>query len=134
MKRASRNTQHTASAMAANQADCSQPSRIDPRVQTLLGMMEGLCFTGSIPYRFFEEAVGLGRVQIDRLFLKDIGLTPKGYLEKKLVDQARELLQGSALSVKEITHRLGFNASSHFCAWFKRKTGSYPLLFRDRPE
>jgi transcriptional regulator GlxA family with amidase domain len=48
------------------------------------------------------------------------------------MSRARELLAGSALSVKQISFRLGFTDPYHFSRIFKRKTGFAPLDWREK--
>ncbi len=107
------------------------PSPVDGRVQSVMKILDGMSFTGEIPYGYLERTVSLGKVQIDRLFMRELGTTPRKYLERRLVSSARAQLQGTSLSVKEISAKLGFTSDSHFCAWYKRKTGVYPLSFRE---
>ncbi|OGV43940.1 MAG: hypothetical protein A2X48_05615 [Lentisphaerae bacterium GWF2_49_21] len=120
-----------ASAMESEGFRYSTPSPVDGRVQSIMKILDGMSFTGEIPYDYLERTVSLGKVQIDRLFMRELGTTPRKYLERRLVSSARALLQGTTLSVKEISAKLGFSSDSHFCAWYKRKTGAYPLSSRE---
>lgn len=117
-------------AMEAAGAEYAIPAAVDGRVQAIMKILDGMSFTGEIPYDYFEKAAGLGRVQIDRLFVRAVGLTPRKYLERRLVASAKAQLQGTSLSVKEIAARLNFSSDAHFCAWFRRKIGEYPQRFR----
>ncbi|HCE42200.1 MAG TPA: hypothetical protein DET40_01460 [Lentisphaeria bacterium] len=118
-------------AMSSEGFSYSIPSPADGRVQSIMKILDGMSFTGGIPYDYLERAVSLGKVQIDRLFVRETGMTPRKYLERRIISSARALLQGTSLSVKEIAAKLSFSSDSHFCAWYKRKTGVYPNTFRE---
>ena len=109
------------------------PSEIDPRVRDMIAMLEAHNLSEGVPYETLEREAGLGRVQIDRLFLRDLGSTPRGLMEKKALERACDLLIADNLSVKELSGKLGFSSASHFCAWFKRISGQSPLEYRSSP-
>ncbi len=118
------------SVMIKNGVEPFIPDKMDSRVAGAIKMIDGLSFTGKIPYGNLEKIAGLGKVQIDRLFLKNIGMTPRKYLERRVLESARELLQTTGMSVKEIGFKLGFASASHFCFWFRKRAGIYPLDFK----
>jgi AraC-like DNA-binding protein len=39
-------------------------------------------------------------------------------------------LSAGKAPIKEICYQLGFKQASHFAAWFRRHSGSYPQAFR----
>ena len=118
------------SIMIKNGVEPFIPTSMDSRVESAIKMMDNLAFTGKIPYDNLGKIAGLGKVQIDRIFLKNIGMTPRKYLEKRVLESAKELLQTTGLSVKEIGFKLGFTSASHFCFWFRKRAGVYPLDFK----
>jgi AraC family transcriptional activator of pobA len=52
------------------------------------------------------------------------------WIAEKTVSEAKSLLQQPAVSIKEIAYTLGFSASTHFSAFFKKQTGSSPADYR----
>lgn len=118
------------SVMVKNGVEPFPPTSMDSRVESAMKLIDNMAFTGKIPYDNLGKIAGLGKVQIDRLFLKNIGMTPRKYLEKKVLESAKELLQTTGLSVKEIGFKLGFTSASHFCFWFRKRAGFYPLEFK----
>jgi transcriptional regulator GlxA family with amidase domain len=106
---------------------------VDPRVRSLSAYLEAHPRGGAAPYEAMERLAGLGRVQIDRLFLRDLGITPRGFLEAKLLAKAKASLLGGGASVKELACDLGFASAAHFCAWFKRQAGQRPSEYRASP-
>ena len=45
--------------------------------------------------------------------------------------EARLSLENTSFSVKELSYMLGFNSSSHFCAYFKKHVGKSPSEYRN---
>jgi len=111
----------------------ARPSDVDPRLPPLMRILDGMPFPGGAPYAPLERSAGLGRVQIDRLFKKELGVSPRGYMERLALDEAKARLLYGSLSVKELASSLGFSGPSPFCSWFKRRTGHYPSEFKSLP-
>jgi AraC-like DNA-binding protein len=75
----------------------------------------------------------LGELQFRRLFVKELGATPKEFLDRERLGAAAELLLKTALRVREVAHRAGFQDEHHFQKRFKAAYGSTPGDFRLRP-
>jgi len=58
------------------------------------------------------------------------GITPKRYIQNKLVLEAKRLLHYSNLAVAEIADHLGYESSSYFVRSFRKCTGQTPLNYR----
>jgi len=86
------------------------------------------------PAPFHEAALagelGLSAGHLDRLFVQQLGLTPRAYLQKRRFESAAALLAESGLPAKNIGYDLGFSSPAHFCHWFRQATGQTPLQFR----
>jgi transcriptional regulator GlxA family with amidase domain len=61
-----------------------------------------------------------------------VNMTPAQYLKSVRVSQAKELLETTLLSVKEIRAQLGISDESHFVRDFKKAYGLAPLQYRFR--
>ena len=59
------------------------------------------------------------------------GLTPLKIINNRIVLEAKRMLKYSTLSVKEISHKLGFNDPSYFNKFFRRVTGLSPAEFKN---
>ena len=77
--------------------------------------------------------IGLSPSQLDRLFVRDLRVTPRRYFELRRLARARALLASRSPSVKELAYQLGFAQASHFSAWFRRHLGLSPRAFRQAP-
>jgi len=75
---------------------------------------------------------GLSEVHLTQLFLRDFGLTPRKYWDRRRLEEAKICLETSALSVKELSYRLAFCTDSHFVSWFQKQTGESPGHYRLR--
>lgn len=58
-------------------------------------------------------------------------MSPIHYLKSLRMERAKELLEKSFLSVKEIAHRVGLNDESHFVRDFKLIYGLTPMSYRN---
>lgn len=76
------------------------------------------------------EALGLGRSRFHQLFQNCIGLSPYQYHLQLRMSRAKELLRGSALSVKQIAAALRFSSVYQFSRMFRKKTGQSPSRYR----
>ena len=67
---------------------------------------------------------------MNRRFKAVSGSSPGLYLLQRRLDNARELLSKSNLSIAEIAEAVGFKDSSYFIKQFKRHTAVTPLRYR----
>lgn len=65
-----------------------------------------------------------------RIFGRHFGKSPHQMLTLLRLQQARELLQDTDLTVREVCDCCGFHSASHFAACFRRETGYLPRRYR----
>lgn len=65
-------------------------------------------------------------------FSNATGNTPIDYIAKKRIDFAKELLENTNLSIKEVSEVLAYKSASHFIKKFKNETGSTPLAYKNK--
>ena len=84
------------------------------------------------PLRVTDVAafLGLCRSQVFRIFQETAGCSPKAYIQAARIRQAKELLKGSALSIKEIAFSTGFSAPEKMARAFRKEVGASPTLYR----
>lgn len=58
------------------------------------------------------------------------GMNTQQHIHEKLVEKAKEKLSTTTLSISEIAYELGFEHSQSFSRFFKNKTNTSPLEFR----
>ena len=76
------------------------------------------------------DMVYLSESQVIRIFKKHLGKTPYEYMLDLKVENAKALLIGTKLMVKEIAYNLGFCDEHYFSYIFKKKTGKTPTQYR----
>lgn len=68
---------------------------------------------------------------LNRRFRQATGRTPMQYLQQIRLDNAKELLRASNLSIAEVAFNTGFPDSSYFSAQFKKAISMTPKAYRD---
>jgi YesN/AraC family two-component response regulator len=66
-----------------------------------------------------------------RLFKEAFSVTPFTYLAKYRIKKAKELLLlNKSLTIREVSHAVGYNDVSYFCSLFRKYEGMAPGVFR----
>ena len=68
--------------------------------------------------------------QTIRTFRAAYGMAPYEYLNNRRIETAKLLLHNSALSIQEISERIGFQDKDYFSKYFKKKCGVTPGRYR----
>jgi transcriptional regulator GlxA family with amidase domain len=84
------------------------------------------------PFRFAEVAQQLGMSQrtLNRRFKLATGMVPGRYLQQLRLEQARELLRDSNLSIAEIAVSVGYQDLGHFSTLFREHMSQSPTAYR----
>jgi AraC-like DNA-binding protein len=69
---------------------------------------------------------GMSSRNLNRLMLKEVGLTPRQFLIFARIEKAQELLQKPGSSVTEVAFEVGYGSLSQFIAAFRSQTGQLP--------
>ena len=85
---------------------------------------------GELSLSEFAQSVNLSVWRLCHIFKSDIGMPPMRYLRLLRMERAKQLLESSFLSVKEVAYRVGLNDESHFVRDFKSTYGSSPACYR----
>lgn len=75
------------------------------------------------------------QLNLSQRYLSDLlgsltGENTQQYIQNKLIEQSKNLLSSTSLSVSEIAYSLGFEHPQSFSKFFKTKTNQSPLKFR----
>jgi signal transduction histidine kinase/DNA-binding response OmpR family regulator len=76
------------------------------------------------------EEMGISRVQLYRKIKSMLGLGVIDYINNIRLENSREMLKSSSLSVSEIAYSNGFSSPNYFSTAFKNKYGMSPLTYR----
>lgn len=63
---------------------------------------------------------------------RELHITAQEYIQRKIIDAAKVLLNDPNLSVTEIADTLGFTYPNHFARLFHKKEGCSPTVYRER--
>lgn len=76
------------------------------------------------------EEAGLSNSHFIRAFKQSTGYAPYSYVSNCRVENAKNLLKLTAMSITEIALQCGYSSSSHFSNTFRQKMGTTPTKFR----
>lgn len=74
--------------------------------------------------------LGMSQRNFNRRFRDATNLSPLKYLQSQRLDQARDLLQNTNLSISEIAYRVGYSDVSYFTKLFRNFSSSTPKEYR----
>ena len=114
-----------------NFKDISPGASLDKRVEKIIAMMRE-DVRGELSLSEFAQSVNLSVWRLCHIFKSDVGMPPIRYLRLLRMARAKELLESSFLSVKEIAFQVGLNDESHFVRDFKSTYGFSPALYRSQ--
>lgn len=119
---------HTAIRSEQDDQRQSVPSRIGarhPRLAQVVARMEANIEEPLSPARLATEA-GMSPRQLERLFARYLGRTPKRYYMETRLERARNLLSQTEMGVMEIALACGFSSTAHFSKCYRATYGSTP--------
>ena len=82
----------------------------------------------------YAELVCVSAKYLTKVIKRELGLTPKEIIDRKLAIESMFLLGQSNMSIQEISDELGFPDQSYFGRFFKRMLGLSPMSFRNNPD
>ncbi len=80
--------------------------------------------------QYISEKLNISTNYLSRLLKTLTGQSTQQFIHDKVMDEAKEKLSTTELSVSEIAYKLGFEHSQSFSRLFKTKTNLSPLEFR----
>lgn len=86
----------------------------------------------SLSLKEISRTVGLGYSLFRKKFKEYTGVSPAQYQINLRIQEAKEILIRTNLSLKEISHNLGFESQNYFYRQFRQKTGYTPSEFRNK--
>jgi len=103
----------------------------DERTAQAVGFMHDN-FQDSPSLAKIAQAVHISPFHFHRLFSKQVGVSPKQYLQRKQLQAAKWLLRTTRLPIAAVAVRSGFSSHGHFTSTFHRVIGEIPSRYRDR--
>ncbi len=105
---------------------------LDERVQAALDHLQAQPVGVRVTLPALGRAAGLSPSQLERLFVRDLGCTPRQYQDRLVLAKARDVLAHTDWSIRRIALDLHFQDPPKFVRWFKRQTNLTPLAYRNR--
>lgn len=99
---------------------------VDPRVATALRWLDGHAWAEPLREEVLAAELGVSAGHLERLFSRETGLTPRGYLHRRRVEAAVAALADATRPAKQVAYELGFVSAAHFSNWLKKATGRSP--------
>ncbi len=79
---------------------------------------------------FYADRLCITTRYLSQITNESVSKSPKQIIAEYLLNESRQVLENSRLSVKEVSDNLGFRAVSVFCKLFKQQTGFTPSEYR----
>ncbi len=84
----------------------------------------------SISIEYMAEAVHMSTRNFSRVFLKESGMTPGRFLEKMRLDQAKNMLEYTGMSIDMIAEKCGFRTAISLRRLFLKYLSVSPAQYR----
>jgi AraC-like DNA-binding protein len=81
--------------------------------------------------RELAKDMDLSCSRVQHIFKRHTGLRMVAYRQERRLVLAAQLLRGTGLSVKEVSHLVGYRHTSSFVRAFSRLYGAPPMKFRN---
>lgn len=78
------------------------------------------------------KACGTNRDAFTRAFTRKTGISPKEFLNRRLNQEAIQLVLNTDLKIKQIAEQLRFSDEFYFSRFFQKLNGSAPSFYRQR--
>jgi AraC family transcriptional regulator, transcriptional activator of pobA len=80
---------------------------------------------------YYAEQLFITPSYLNKLVRHSLGSSAKAYIMKKVLQEAKNLISYTTMSVEEISYELKFNTSSYFIRMFQKETGITPKKYRE---
>ena len=79
-----------------------------------------------------SDSIGLHPNYFHKIFKNALNITPREYLTKIRLNNAKNFLLSTVLSIEEISLKCGFPSTSYFIKLFKKEYSITPALYREK--
>lgn len=82
--------------------------------------------------KYYASQLCISPNYLNEIVQKSIGISPKCYIQNKIIQEAKILLSYSTLSMAEIADNLNIESPSYFTRLFRKQTNLTPLQYRQK--
>ena len=104
---------------------------MDQRVQHVVSFIRDN-YQRKLTLREMAESVNLSTWWLCHIFKADTGTSPERFLARVRLEKAKNLLENSFLTVKEVMKEVGIADAGHFSRSFKAAYGLTPAQWREK--
>lgn len=104
---------------------------MDPRIQIIIKLLQN-DLPGKLTHAELALTVNLSRSRLYYLFKMETEISLEQYRRNLRMERAKELLETTFMTIKEIVLLVGMTDRSHFERDFKRLYGVTPTQYRKR--
>lgn len=90
------------------------------------------CYAEPLDLNALAAEAGFSRYHFARAFRATYGETPRGYLTRRRVERAKDLLRSADITVTEVCMLVGFSSLGSFSSRFRALVGMPPSEYRRR--
>ena len=98
-------------------------------LSSIINYIETNISDNTITNEILAQKMGISEVYLRKLFLSNLGSTPKQYILDLRIKKAKKMLVESNYTVMKISEKCGFSSPYHFCRIFKEKIGMTPTEY-----
>lgn len=88
-------------------------------------------FSKEIKNQDLAAIAGYHSYYLNRLFIKQMGVSMHKYILNLRVTEGKRLLLNTTMTIADIATRIGFNSHTHFSTYFKKETNMTPFNYRN---
>ncbi len=89
-------------------------------------------YAESPPLGSMAEASGMSPYHFHRVFVREVGVSPRRYLQLRQLQMAKWRLRTERTTIGQIAEESGFANHGHFASAFRRAAGVSPMRYRER--
>ncbi|MFJ3881632.1 AraC family transcriptional regulator [Streptomyces sp. NPDC090077] len=81
---------------------------------------------------WYARELGLSAGHFQTLVRRATGRSPGSLIRQQRTLEAKRLLSGTHMTIRQVSHQAGFADPAYFCRFFRKETGMSPGEFRNR--
>jgi AraC-like DNA-binding protein len=84
------------------------------------------------PIQYYADQLNITAIYLNRIIKENYGKSASDFISDRVILEAKRVLKYSQKTIKEIAFELGFDDPSYFSRFFKKRTNSTPVEYRQQ--